>query len=310
MAYAQFAASVQNVVEQAIIAFATSLRKETGQPRIVLAGGVALNCTANGVLADSQIYEDMFVPPISADDGVSLGAALHVYRQICGENVSSTAFPRMRNAFLGPGYGNAQCRQALEEAGLPIRPVTDEGLVREVAQHIASGKIVAWFQGRAEIGPRALGARSLLADPRDRSVLSRLNRLKGREIWRPLAPSVLAEEFSAYFAGSFQSPFMNVATQVRPEVRARVPAVVHVDGSARPQAIVRADAPLYWSLVNEFRSLTGIPLVVNTSFNLGHEPIVHTPTQAIRSFLDGGFDVLALGSHLVCRSECRWPTRQ
>ena len=309
MAYAQFAASVQSVVEQAIIALAVGLRQKTGHPHLVLAGGVALNCTANGVLADSQIYEDMFIPPISADDGVSLGAALQAYRQICGENIGPTAFPRMRNAFLGPGYSNAQCRQALEGAGLPIRQLDDEVLVREVAQHVASGKIVAWFEGRAEIGPRALGARSLLADPRDRSVLSRLNRLKGREIWRPLAPSVLAEEFSTYFAGSFQSPFMNVATQVRPEVRARVPAIVHVDGSARPQAIVRADAPLYWSLVNEFRLLTGIPLVVNTSFNLGHEPIVHTPTQAIRSFLEGGFDVLALGNHLVCRSECRWPTR-
>ncbi len=310
MAYAQFAASVQSVVEQAIVALATSLRQKTGQSRLVLAGGVALNCTANGVLADSQIYEDMFVPPISADDGVSLGAALEAYRQLCGDNTGPTAFPRMRNAFLGPEYSNSRCRQALDEAGLPVREVTDDILVQEVAQHLASGKIVAWFQGRAEIGPRALGARSILADPRDRSVLSRLNRLKGREIWRPVAPSVLAEEFSAYFKGSFQSPFMNVATQVRAEVRARVPAIVHVDGSARPQAIVQADAPLYWSLVDQFRRLTGIPLVVNTSFNLGHEPIVHTPTQAIRSFLAGGFDVLALGNHVVCRSDCRWPVQQ
>lgn len=307
MAYAQFAASVQSVVEQSIIALATSLRQKTGQSHLVLAGGVALNCTANGVLAHSQIYEDMFVPPISADDGVSLGAALEAYRQLCGGKTEPTAFPRMRNAFLGPEYSNARCRQALDEAGLPVRELTDDVLVLEVAQHLASGKIVAWFQGRAEIGPRALGARSVLADPRDRSVLSRLNRLKGREVWRPVAPSVLAEEFSAYFEGSFQSPFMNVATQVRPEVRARVPAIVHVDGSARPQAIVRADAPLYWSLVDQFRRITGIPLVVNTSLNLGHEPIVHTPTQAIRSFLAGGFDVLALGNHVVCRSDCRWP---
>lgn len=310
MAYAQFAASAQSVVEQAVVALATSLRQETGQSHLVLAGGVALNCTANGVLADSQIYEDMFVPPISADEGVSLGAALDAYRQICGGKTGPTAFPRMRNAFLGPEYSNARCRQALDEAGLPVREITDDVLVQEVAQHLASGKIVAWFQGRAEIGPRALGARSILADPRDRSVLSRLNRLKGREIWRPVAPSVLAEEFSAYFAGSFRSPFMNVATQVRPEVRARVPAIVHVDGSARPQTIVRVDAPLYWSLVDQFRRITGIPLVVNTSFNLRHEPIVHTPTQAIRSFLAGGFDVLALGNHVVCRSDCHWLAQQ
>jgi carbamoyltransferase len=310
MAYAQFAASVQSVVEQAIVALATSLRQQTGQSRLVLAGGVALNCTANGVLADRQIFQDMFVPPISADEGVSLGAALEAYRQICGDKAGPTAFPRMRNAFLGPEYSTAQCREALDEAGLPVREVTDDVLVHEVAQHLAAGKIVAWFQGRAEIGPRALGARSILADPRDRSLLSRLNRLKGREIWRPVAPSVLAEEFSTYFAGSFQSPFMNVATQVRPEVRARVPAVVHVDGSARPQAIVRDDAPLYWSLVDQFRQITGIPLVVNTSFNLGHEPIVHTPTQAIRSFLAGGFDVLALGNHLVGRAECPWPVQR
>lgn len=308
MAYAQFAASVQSVTEQAIVALATSLRQKTGESHLVLAGGVALNCTANGVLADSQIYEDMFVPPISADEGVSLGAALDAYRQLCGDKTGPTAFPRMGNAFLGPEYSNARCRQALDEAGLPVRELTDDVLVQEVAQHLASGKIVAWFQGRAEIGPRALGARSILADPRDRSVLSRLNRLKGREIWRPVAPSVLAEEFSAYFAGSFQSPFMNVATQVRPEVRAQVPAIVHVDGSARPQAIVRADAPLYWSLVDQFRRITGIPLVVNTSFNLRHEPIVHTPTQAIRSFLAGGFDVLALGNHVLCRSDCHWPS--
>jgi len=301
MAYANFAASVQAVVEEAIVAFARSLRVSTGLPRIVLAGGVALNCTANGILAASEIYDDLFVPPMPADDGVSLGAALEVGRRLYGGSAAPEAFPRMRNAFLGPGFSDAECQRALSSAALPSRYLTDENLAREVARHLSEGRIVAWFQGRAEVGPRALGARSLLADPRERSVVSRLNRLKGREPWRPLAPSVLAEEFGEYFTGTFRSPFMNVATCVRPEVRSRVPAIVHVDGSARPQVIVREDAPRYWSLVDAFRSLTGIPLVVNTSFNLGHEPIVDSPAQAIRSFLDGGFDVLALGNHLVCR---------
>lgn len=302
MAYAHFAASVQDATERALVALATRLRDETGSGSLALAGGVGQNCAANGVLAARSIYDRMYVQPACHDAGVSLGAALLVCHERAPEiDLRRTA--AMPHAYWGTQHTTDACRAALDSAGVHYRQLPEDALVRETARLLASGALVGWFQGRAEIGPRALGARSILADPRDRRNVVRVNHLKNREIWRPLAPSVLEESFDEYFDTPVRSPFMNVACTVRDGARERVPAVVHVDSTARPQAVSRRDAPRYWALIDAFREVTGVPVLLNTSFNLAGEPIVHTPRNAIRDFQFSPLDVLVLEDCLVMKGE-------
>ena len=199
------------------------------------------------------------------------------------------------------GTRRRTCQAALDNAGLKYRQLPEDELVQVVAQLIADDHVVGWFHGAAEIGPRALGARSILADPRKRRNVIRVNDLKAREIWRPLAPSVLEEHFDRYFDGPVSSPFMNVACKVTEAARRQVPAIVHVDGTARPQAVSRRDAPRYWALIEAFRGITGTPVLLNTSFNLRGEPIVHTPRNAVRDFQFSSLDVLVLEDFLVTR---------
>lgn len=302
LAYANFAASVQDSLEESVVGLARRVRDATGSSNIVLAGGVALNCSANGRLASSGLFEQLFVQPVAHDAGVALGAALELTRRLRPDaRVGST----MTHAYWGPSFTQHEINAALRRASLPFELLDRERLVSQVAEELQRGRIVGWFQGRAEVGPRALGARSLIGDPRSRHTLVRLNTIKGREMWRPVAPSVLLERFSDYFSEAPPNPFMVVAARVRREVRHLVPAIVHVDGSARPQAVSRQTAPTFWALLSEFERRTGVPMVVNTSFNLRGEPIVSSPRDAIDDFLAADIDVLAIGEALVRSESCR-----
>lgn len=300
MAYANFAASVQQALERSMIHLAERLRAATGSTALAVAGGVGQNCAANGVLAAAGLFERMYVQPACHDAGVSLGAALHVSHQRNRElDLLRTA--RMPHAYWGLRYPPEDCQAALDNAGLKYRHLPEDELVQTVARLIADDHVVGWFHGSAEIGPRALGARSILADPRKRRNVIRVNDLKSREVWRPLAPSVLEEHFDQYFTGPVRSPFMNVACQVAGAARTHVPAIVHVDGTARPQVVSREHAPRYWMLIDAFRGITGTPVLLNTSFNLRGEPIVHTPRNAVRDFQFSSLDVLVLEDFLVTR---------
>jgi carbamoyltransferase len=204
----------------------------------------------------------------------------------------------MRHAYLGPEVSDAEIEKALQTYKIRFARVSDPA--KATANLLASRKIVGWFQGRMEFGPRALGSRSILADPRDPEMNTRVNNaVKFREWWRPFAPSILAEAAPEYLESATDSPFMIVTAQVKEQKRTVIPAVTHVDGSARPQTVEQEINPLYWRLIHEFGELTGVPVVMNTSFNLRGEPIVNTPTDAIRTFFSSGMDVLAIGSFIV-----------
>jgi len=298
ISYADFAASVQDGLTEAILGLAELAHRETGASDLVVAGGVAMNCSAMGELVRRGPFERVFVPPVPTDAGVALGAALVVAAE--HEPFAPTTID---HAYWSDPIDPAAALTAVTDAGLAFRELAPTALAARAAAAIAHGKIVGWARGRAEIGQRALGARSIVADPRDRRNLERLNRLKGREMWRPVAPSVAAERIGELIEGEPGHParFMLSAMTVRPDMRHRVPAITHVDGSARPQLVDRATNPLYWQLIEEFRLLTGVPAVVNTSFNLADEPIVHTAGDAVATFVRSGLDLLVLGDLLVAR---------
>jgi carbamoyltransferase len=298
MSYANFAASVQASLESALLEIARELRRRTGTRNLALAGGVALNCTANGLLARDGGYENVYIQPMAGDSGVALGAAIAAHAESHGPD---TLDVRMDHACYGPSYQPDEIEAALSAREVPFSRHAEAELVARVAELIAFGRVVGWYQDRAEVGPRALGARSLLGDPRRRETLIRLNQVKGREMWRPIAPSVLADDWPRYFTGARPDPFMIVATTVRPVRRAEIPAVVHVDGSARPQAVSSHALPRYAALIAEFGRRTGVPVLANTSFNLRDEPIVNTPLDAVSTYLRGQLDALAIGDCLAVR---------
>ncbi len=298
MSYANFAASVQRALEEAVLGLARLARRRTGAADLCLAGGVALNCSLNARLAASGLFARLHVPPCAQDAGVSLGAALAVWRELHPE---TPAPERLAQAGWGMAYGDEAIAGALAEAGLHAERLAEDELVARVAAALAEHRVVGWFQGRAEMGPRALGARSLLGNPCRRENLIRINAIKGREVWRPLAPSVVEEEHVRWFDSPAPSEHMLVAAEVRPEVRPLIPAVVHADGSARPQLVRRATQPLFWCLLRTFGERSGAPLVVNTSLNLRGEPIANSPRDALAVFAEGGLDLLALGPYLVAR---------
>jgi carbamoyltransferase len=261
---------------------------------VCLAGGVALNSKANGKILVSGLVDKLFIQPAAGDDGVCLGAALAPYLDAGGK----LPLHRMRHAYLGPEILEAEIEKALETYKIRNTKMSDPAATG--ADLLAAGKIVGWVQGRMEFGPRALGSRSILADPRDPEMNARVNNaVKFREWWRPFAPSLLAEAAGDYLENPPDSPFMIVTSQVRPEKRSVIPSVTHVDGSARPQTVEQDVNPLYWRLIREFGNRTGVPVIMNTSFNLRGEPIVCTATDAIRTFYSSGLDALILGSFLV-----------
>jgi carbamoyltransferase len=294
--HADLAASVQERLEEVLLELARWLYEAAGgPPRLALAGGVALNCVANARIAAEGPFARVWVQPAAGDAGTALGAALHVARE------GGDAPVPMPGTDLGRGWSDEDLEAELRRAALPYtRP---SSIAVEAARVLADNGIVAWYQGRSEYGPRALGHRSLLAHPGDPATTARMNDIKGREQFRPIAPMVRAERAAEVFEGVLPSPYMLFVHNVRPEWRARVPAVVHVDGTARVQTVDRASEPLVAELLAEFDRLTGLPVVVNTSLNTAGRPMVDTPREAMELFGSAPVDLLSLGPYAVTR--CR-----
>jgi carbamoyltransferase len=297
--HADMAASVQKVLEDNYFALLRHVQKQTGETNLCLAGGVALNCAANGKICEETPFRQFYVQPAAHDAGTSIGAALYTQHQILGQPRSFV----MEHVSYGPEYDDRAISQVLNSAGLVFQRCSEGDLVSETAAAIASGKIVGWFQGRMEFGPRALGNRSILADPRSSTMKDTLNkRIKYREPFRPFCPSILAERALEYFETDAPAPFMVTAYRIRPDRRGQIPAVTHADGTGRLQTVDKSTNPLYWKLIKRFDDLTGVPVLLNTSFN-ENEPIVNTPEQAVDCFLRTEMDVLAIGSYFLVKSD-------
>jgi carbamoyltransferase len=291
------ASSAQRALEDTAIYLVGQIKEMTGEENLCMAGGVAFNSVMNGRIFHETPFKNFFVQPAAGDAGCSVGAAYFVWHQKLGN-------PRkfvMDHAYWGPGFTNDECRAALDEAGLKYETLDDEVLLPKLAKMIADGAVVGWFNGRMELGPRALGARSFVADPRRSDMREILNhKVKLREWFRPLAPSMHEENGKEVFGVEHHDPFMITVITVDEAYKDRIPAVVHVDGTARPQMVNREVNPRYWNLINEFKKLTGIPVLLNTSFNV-QEPIVCTPTDAVRTYTNSNFDGLVLENNLVVR---------
>ncbi len=291
------AASAQKVLEDTVLYLLKGLREQTGEENLCLAGGCAYNSVMNGRIFTETAFKKFFVQPAAGDAGCSLGAAFLVYHTLL-KNPRKT---EMRHAYYGPGFSSEECARALGEAGLKFETLPDKVLLPRVAQMLEQGAIIGWFQGRMEFGPRALGNRSFIADPRRHDMRDLLNKkVKLREWFRPLAPSMLEEVAEEVFGRPHCDPFMITVLSVAEDKREAIPAVVHVDGTARPQTVSRETNPRYWQLIREFEKLTGVPMLLNTSFNI-QEPIVCRPEDAIKTFVGANFDALVLENHLVTR---------
>ena len=296
------ASSLQARLEEVYLGMLRQLATDTHMKSVCLAGGVAFNCVANGKILDATPFENVYVHPAAGDAGLAVGAALYIWHQVLGNRRSFV----MEHAYWGPQFSTKEARQAIEgvklaESGHSIAQMEEEKLLEQTAKTIGEGKIVGWFQGRAEWGPRALGNRSIVADPRRPEMKEVLNRrIKHREIFRPFAPSILAEATGDWFEKSHPSPFMTMAYSVRPEKRDKIPAPTHVDGTGRLQTVTRTANPRYWKLIKEVERQTGVPVVLNTSFN-DNEPIVCKPQEAIDCFLRTQMDALVLGDFLIAK---------
>ena len=319
------AASIQVVIEEAVLRLTRSLAEETGEANLCLAGGVALNCVANGKVLRDGKFENIWVQPAAGDSGGALGAALTIYHLYADRPRTVANTPDgMAGSYLGPEFDDGETQTRLEAAGARYAVLPRDQLLERTAQALADGRAVGWFQGRMEFGPRALGNRSILADPRDPQMQKKLNlKVKYRESFRPFAPSVLREHVSEWFDIDVDSPYMLMVAPVherhRREMtseeqrlfgidklnvpRSSVPAVTHVDYSARVQTVHRETNPLYHDLIGRFHRLTGCPVLVNTSFNVRSEPIVCTPEDAFRCFMGSEIDVLAAGSCYLIKDE-------
>ena len=287
--------------EENYFALLNFIHRKTGQKNLCLAGGVALNCVANGMVFEKTPFREIYVQPASHDAGTSIGAALFVQHQVLGQPRSF----QMRHVYYGAEYTDREIERALADKGAVYHRLDSTSLIDRTAREIADGKIVGWFQGRMEFGPRALGGRSILADPRRPEMKDTLNRrIKYREPFRPFCPSILAERTGDYFETDYPSPFMVMAYKIKPVSPPEIPAVTHGDGTGRLQTVEKDVNPLYWQLIHRFDELTGVPVLLNTSFN-ENEPIVNTPEQALDCFLRTQMDTLAIGSFLLLKSENR-----
>ena len=319
------ARSVQEVTEEVMLRMAKHVRKETGQKNLCLAGGVALNCVANGKLLRENIYDNVWIQPAAGDAGGALGAALTAWYQYLGNERSANGKTDvMHGAYLGPEFSNEEIKSWLEENKIIFKQLSDDELYPETATLLAEEKVVGWFQGRMEFGPRALGNRSIIGDARSAKMQATMNiKIKFREGFRPFAPSVLSEKVSDYFEMENESPYMLLVADVKKErqkemteeqkklfgieklniLRSDIPAVTHIDYSARIQTVQKETNPRYHKLVSEFEKLTGYAVVVNTSFNVRGEPIVCTPQDAYRCFMRTDIDYLVLGNFLLNKTE-------
>lgn len=285
-----FAFSVQKQVEDVMLHLVDYYAEENGN--LCLSGGVALNCVMNGrVLQESKI-KDIFIQPMAADDGGALGAAVYLAVQ------DGNKFDKMIHPYYGPEFSDEEIEKLLKQAKVDYQRHKDPaGLAAEL---LAEGNIIGWFQGRLEVGPRALGDRSILADPRRAEMKDIINkRVKHREPFRPFAPSLLEEEMDKYLEDAYPAPFMLLSFDVRKDKQKEIPAVTHVDGTARPQTVTKEQNPLYYELIKQFKKETGVPVILNTSFNVGGKPIVCTPKDALSAFYSEGMDALVMGSYVI-----------
>jgi carbamoyltransferase len=293
------AASVQRRLEEVELEYLRRLHERVPERAVVMAGGVALNVLANGLIRSETPFEDVWVQPAANDSGTAIGAAQYVMHHVLGQPRTWT----MTHAYTGPVYDEVANVAALSAAGLTddATRYDDEELFPFIARRLTEGAVVGWYQGRAELGPRALGNRSIVCDPRRHDMKDILNaRIKHREPFRPFAPSVLAETMGDWFEAPYESPYMLMAFKVRADKLGQIPAITHEDGTARVQTVTAETNPRYYGLIRAFNDLTGVPMVLNTSFN-ENEPIVCTPAEATDCFARTDMDVLVLGNHVVDR---------
>ena len=319
------AASIQKVTEEVIIKLAKGIAKETRQKNLCLAGGVALNCVANGVLLREKVFENIWIQPAAGDAGGALGAALGAYYIMLDKaRTVSDNLDSMRGAYLGPNFSNEEIKKYLTECGANYKELDDDAVINETAKGLADGKAIGWMNGRMEFGPRSLGGRSIIADPRSPLVQKTLNlKVKYRESFRPFAPSVLREDVSEWFEIDIDSPYMLIVADViknkRRKIsddekalfgieklnvpRSEIPAVTHVDYTARIQTVHKETNPRYHAVIVKFKELTGCSVIVNTSFNVRGEPIVCTPEDAFRCFMGTELDLLVIGNMILHKQE-------
>ena len=320
---ANIAASIQKVTNEIVIKSARYAKQLTGKQNLVMAGGIALNCTANGELLRSGIFDRIWIQPAAGDAGGALGCAMLLSEKENGWKRRAGAKDRMQASLLGPEYTSIEIRQCLDRLGAKYRSYDEPAICRETAKMLDEGKVVGWFQGRMEFGPRALGSRSILADPRNARMQAKLNlKIKFRESFRPFAPAVLVEDAQDYFEMDRESPYMLITFPVVKErrrepgaagtadmlsivnqIRSDIPAVTHVDYSARVQTVRAADNPLFYRLLKEFKTRTGCSCVINTSFNVRSEPIVCSPQDAVRCFFATDMDALVIGNYCLMKDE-------
>ncbi len=290
------AASLQKFTEDVLITVARNLYNQTKLEKLCLAGGLFLNCIANSMILENTPFREVFVQPAAGDSGGALGVASYIYHSLLKNDRNYI----MRDAYLGPGFSEREMKRALAVGGINFKELDDEALFRYIAKLISQDKIIGWFQGRMEFGPRALGNRSILANPCNPKMKDLLNsKVKKREPFRPYAPVVLEERVSEFFEGKQFSPFMLLAGRVKDDKTAIIPAVTHIDKTARVQTVNNNTNPRLWQLIKAFENITGTPLLINTSFNLKGEPIVCTPQDAISCFKRSQMDYLVLGNYVA-----------
>jgi len=294
------ASSLQALTEEVMLKIAAHARELTGSENLCLAGGVALNCVANGKILKSGLFKDMFIQPAAGDAGGALGAALSVWhRKFSGERLS-----RLENVYFGPEYSDPQIDEFLKAEGLPFEKLSEQDIIEKTASLLVGENVIGWFQDRMEFGPRSLGSRSIIADARNAANWQKVNlKIKFRESFRPFAPTVLEERTADYFDLDRPSPYMLLVADVHENRRAEIPAVTHVDGSARIQTINKNQHPKYYALLKAFERRTGCGVIINTSFNVRGEPIVESPKDALNCFLNTGMDYLVLGNCLLKKTE-------
>lgn len=292
--HADMAASIQKLYEKVLLHLAVALKKRTGLKDLAIGGGSALNCKGNGRLFLERVFDNIFVPSSASDSGTSIGAALYHYNR-------TLELPRkgsVRTDGYGPEYSDEEILEEISRDGLKYERLDNPA--RRAAELIANGNIIGWFQGRMEFGPRALGYRSILADPRTKDTKDRINKtIKFREEFRPFAPSIMREFVKEYFNADAECPFMTYTLGVAPEKKDKIEAVVNADGTGRIQTVSKEDQPLYYELIHAFYKITGVPVLLNTSFNLSDEPIVCSPHDAIRTFYTCGMDALIIGKFML-----------
>ena len=319
------AASIQKVTEDIVIKLAKGISKETGEKNLCLAGGVALNCVVNGILMRKRVFDNVWIQPAAGDAGGALGAALSIwYLHHKKKRKVSSGLDSMKGAYLGPDFEDKEIESTLKACGAIYKKLEEEDLIEMVAAALADKKAIGWMQGRMEFGPRALGSRSIIADPRSKIMQKQLNiKVKYRESFRPFAPSVLREHVNDWFDHDADSPYMLIVADVQKDKRlamtpdeeklfgidklnvprSSVPAITHIDYSARIQTVHADTNPKYHALISKFKEKTGCPLVVNTSFNVRGEPIVCSPMDAFKCFMGTELDILAIGNYLLIKEE-------